>query len=44
MPDVSVVLPTFNRAHMLEPSLASILQQGGVELEVVVVEDRKSVV
>jgi glycosyltransferase involved in cell wall biosynthesis len=38
-PDVSVVVPTFNRAHLLPESLESILAQDGVSLEVVVVDD-----
>jgi len=38
-PDVSVVIPTFNRAHVLGPSLASLLAETGVDLEVIVVDD-----
>ena len=38
-PDVSVVVPTFNRAHLLRESVASLLAQEGVSLEVVVVDD-----
>jgi glycosyltransferase involved in cell wall biosynthesis len=38
-PDVSVVVPTFNRAHLLPESLDSLLAQDGVALEVVVVDD-----
>ena len=38
-PDVSVVVPTFNRAHLLTESLDSLLAQEGVSLEVVVVDD-----
>jgi glycosyltransferase involved in cell wall biosynthesis len=38
-PDVSVVVPTYNRAHCLRESLASLLAQEGVTLEVVVVDD-----
>jgi len=38
-PDVSVVLPTWQRAHLLDDSLASLLAQEGVALEVVVVDD-----
>jgi glycosyltransferase involved in cell wall biosynthesis len=38
-PDVSVVLPTYNRAHLLGDSLRSLLAQEGVSLEVVVVDD-----
>jgi glycosyltransferase involved in cell wall biosynthesis len=36
---VSVVLPTYNRAHLLEPSLESVRAQTGVEFEIVVVDD-----
>jgi GT2 family glycosyltransferase len=38
-PEVSVVVPTFNRAHLLGASLGSLLGQQGVALEVVVVDD-----
>jgi glycosyltransferase involved in cell wall biosynthesis len=38
-PDVSVVVPTWNRAHTLAASLASLCAQEGVALEVVVVDD-----
>jgi len=38
-PEVSVVVPTYNRAHTLEASVASLLEQTGVSLEVVVVDD-----
>jgi glycosyltransferase involved in cell wall biosynthesis len=38
-PDVSVVVPTYNRAHLLAPSLHSLLAQDGVTLEVIVVDD-----
>lgn len=36
MPDISVVIPTFNRADMLAQALDSALAQEGVDLEVVV--------
>ncbi len=39
MPEVSVVVPTYNRAHLLGPSLASLLGQEGVDLEVILVDD-----
>jgi len=39
MPDVSVVVPTYNRAHTLGGSLASLFAQEGVDLEVIVVDD-----
>jgi glycosyltransferase involved in cell wall biosynthesis len=38
-PDVSVVVPTYNRAPLLRESLESLLAQEGVALEVVVVDD-----
>lgn len=39
MPEVSVVLPTYNRAHTLGASLASVLEQTEVDAEVIVVDD-----
>jgi glycosyltransferase involved in cell wall biosynthesis len=39
MPDVSVVIPTRNRRRLLGQALRSALDQVGVELEVVVVDD-----
>jgi glycosyltransferase involved in cell wall biosynthesis len=39
MPEVTVVVPTRNRAVLLGQALASALRQRGVELEVVVVDD-----
>jgi glycosyltransferase involved in cell wall biosynthesis len=38
-PEVSVVLPTRNRAGLLRGALASVLSQRGVDLEVIVVDD-----
>ena len=38
-PRVSVVVPTYNRAHVLGESLASLLAERDVDLEVVVVDD-----
>jgi len=38
-PEVSVVVPTWNRAHLLGASLASLLAQDGPAFEVVVVDD-----
>ena len=35
VPDVSVVVPTFNRAHVLGVSLASLLSETGVDLELI---------
>lgn len=39
MPDVTVVIPTRNRVASLESSVASVLAQDGVDLELVVVDD-----
>lgn len=39
MPDVSVVIPTFNRAHMLGAAIESCLNQRDVDLEVVVCDN-----
>jgi len=38
-PDVSVVVPTYNRRHTLAASLASVLGEEGVSVEVIVVDD-----
>jgi len=38
-PEVSVVVPTFNREHVLGASLASLLAETGVDLELIVVDD-----
>jgi len=38
-PDVSVVIPTYNRAHVLGESVASLLAEEGIALEVIVVDD-----
>jgi len=42
MPEVSVVVPTYNRAHLLGASVASLLAEEGVDLEVIVVDDGSS--
>jgi len=39
MVDVAVIVPTFNRARTIEASVASVLAETDVELEVVVVDD-----
>ena len=39
MVDVAVIVPTFNRARTIEASVASLLAEQGVRLEVVVVDD-----
>src|SRR5262249_4005834 len=36
---VSVVLPTYDRAHTLRPRISRLLEQRGVGLEVIVVDD-----
>lgn len=41
-PKVSVVIPTFNRAHVLRRSIASVLDQTYVDLELIVVDDGSS--
>src|SRR5205823_10060341 len=38
-PQVSVIVPTYNRAHVLGESVASLLAERDVDLEVVVVDD-----
>lgn len=42
MPDVSVVVPTRNRSAMLAVTLRSVLDQRGVDLEVLVVDEASS--
>jgi glycosyltransferase involved in cell wall biosynthesis len=42
VPTVTVVIPTRNRAALLQTTLRSILAQRGVELEVVIVDDGSS--
>lgn len=39
MPRVSVVIPTYNRAHLLPESIESVLSQGYSDIEIVVVDD-----
>ena len=38
-PLISVVIPTYNRAHYLPAAVGSALAQEGVEVEVVIVDD-----
>jgi glycosyltransferase involved in cell wall biosynthesis len=38
-PDISVVLATYNRRHSLPRAIASVLAQGGVRFELIVVDD-----
>jgi glycosyltransferase involved in cell wall biosynthesis len=38
-PDVTVVIPTYNRRDIIGPTIAGALSQEGVDLEVVVVDD-----
>jgi glycosyltransferase involved in cell wall biosynthesis len=37
--DVSVVVPTHNRRHLLPAAIDSILRQGGVSIELIVIDD-----
>ena len=39
MPNVSVIIPTFNRAHLIEESVSSVLSQTFKPKEVIVVDD-----
>jgi glycosyltransferase involved in cell wall biosynthesis len=39
-PDVTVVIPTRNRRHLLSGAMASVRRQGGVACELVVADDR----
>jgi hypothetical protein len=39
MVDISVVIPTFNRRDYLEAAVSSCLEQRGVEMEIIVVDD-----
>jgi glycosyltransferase involved in cell wall biosynthesis len=39
LPEVSVVIPTHNRSSLLSVTLKSVLQQTGVDLEAIVVDD-----
>ena len=40
--EITVVIPTHNRAQLMPKTLRSVLRQRGVELEVVVVDDGSS--
>jgi len=37
--EVSVVIPTFNRWPMLAEAVASVIAQGGVDFELIIVDD-----
>ena len=39
MPQVSVIIPTYNRAKQIERAIASVLAQSYADLEVIVVDD-----
>lgn len=41
-PDFSIVIPSFNQARYIERTLASLLNQGGVAVEIVVEDGRSS--
>lgn len=41
-PKVSVIIPTFNRAHILARAIASVLEQTDANLELIVVDDGSS--
>jgi glycosyltransferase involved in cell wall biosynthesis len=38
-PDISVILPTYNRPHLLREALASLCEQAGSSFEVIVIND-----
>ncbi len=42
VPTVSVIVPCFNYGHLLEGCLASVLSQEGVEVRVLVIDDRST--
>jgi len=42
MPLVSVIIPTFNRGHVLGEALASVLDQDHTDLDVIVIDDGSS--
>ena len=42
MPNVAVIIPTFNRAHLIEESVSSVLSQTFKPKEVIVVDDGSS--
>ena len=42
MPNVSVIIPTFNRAHLIQESVSSVLSQTFKPKEVIVVDDGSS--
>ena len=42
MPNVSVIIPTFDRAHLIEESVSSVLSQTFKPKEVIVVDDGSS--
>ncbi|MGA8048315.1 MAG: glycosyltransferase [Dermatophilaceae bacterium] len=39
MPDIAVILPTFNRLHYVDEAIASVLAQENVDLELIIVDD-----
>lgn len=41
-PEVSIIIPTFNRAHSLPQAVESVLQQDFKEVEVIIIDDASS--
>jgi glycosyltransferase involved in cell wall biosynthesis len=39
MPTISVIIPTYNRAHLIGASIASVLAQTYTDFELIVVDD-----
>jgi glycosyltransferase involved in cell wall biosynthesis len=37
--DISVIMPTFRRPALLRTAIASVLEQKGIEVELIVVDD-----